>query len=98
MLRRWVRYILRILRRIRSEMHLFGKSVCEVLQALIDRGIQSIMLKYNCMQIRNRMTNVRSTAEWESYARLLDHLEGTVNWKYVERTKKYDYARLESRR
>ena len=55
------------------------------------------------MQIRNRMTNVRSSAEWESYARLLDHLEGTVNWKYVERTKKYeklknDYARLESRR
>ena len=44
------------------------------------------------------MCNVNSYAEWESYARLLDHLEGTVDYKYIEQSKVYDYVRLERRR
>ena len=28
------------------------------------------------------MCQADSYAEWEAYARLLDHLEGTVDWKY----------------
>ena len=44
------------------------------------------------------MCEVRSYTEWESYARLLDHLEGTVDWKYIESSRNYDYIRLERRR
>ena len=44
------------------------------------------------------MCKVRSYAEWESYARLLDHLEGTVDWKYKDFSFYYDYERLERRR
>ena len=44
------------------------------------------------------MRHVRSYTEWESYARLLDHLEGTVDWKYIKASKLYDYERIETRR
>ena len=44
------------------------------------------------------MCSVRTYTEWESYARLLDHLEGTVDWKYIEHSDFYDYERLERRR
>lgn len=44
------------------------------------------------------MCQVKSYKEWESYARLLDHLEGTVDWKYVAHSNHYDYGRLEARR
>lgn len=44
------------------------------------------------------MCMVRSRVEWESYARLLDHLEGTVDWKYSPTSKVYDYERIEARR
>ena len=96
--RKFVRLILSILKRFRDEMHQFRKSIREVLQYLIDRGIQIIQLKYNCLQVRKRMCHVRSHLEWESYARLLDHLEGTVDWKYVKHSSLYDYERVETRR
>ena len=97
-LRRFVRFIIRVLRRLRDELRLFRRSTCEVLAYMIDRGIKIIQLKYDCIQIRKRIIKVRSHAEWESYARLLDHLEGTVDWRYIEYSERYDYKRLEARR
>ena len=97
-LRQFVRFILRILRQFRDEFRLFRRSVGEVIRNLIDRSIQIIQLKYNCLQVRSRMRHVRSHTEWESYARLLDHLEGTVDWKYIKTSKLYDYERIETRR
>ena len=44
------------------------------------------------------MCKVKSYKEWESYARLLDHLEGTVDWKYISESEHYDFGRLEVRR
>ena len=44
------------------------------------------------------MCNVESYKEWESYARLLDRLEGTESWKYTLKSTCYDYTRIESRR
>ena len=44
------------------------------------------------------MCKVHSYQEWESYARLLDHLEGTVDWKYRASSRVYDFARIEARR
>ena len=97
-LRRFVRLILRILRRIKNEARQFCRSVREVIESLIDRGIRKIELKYHCLQVRKRMCQVRSYTEWEGYARLLDHLEGTVDWKYVTKSSHYDFERLETRR
>ena len=97
-LKRFVRWILRILRRIKNEARLFTRSVREVIETTVDRGIRKIELKYHCLQVRKRMCNVRSYGEWESYARLLDHLEGTVDWKYIAKSSYYDFERLETRR
>ena len=44
------------------------------------------------------MCTVKSYKEWEGYARLLDHLEGTDAWKYVQKSHSYDWHRLEVRR
>jgi len=77
---------------------MFRRAMRELVGHLIERGIQIIQLKYHCLQVRKRMCFVRSYAEWESYARLLDHLEGTVDWKYKEQSYYYDYERLEQRR
>ena len=97
-LRKFVRIVLSILKKFRDELKLFKRSIREVIQHLIDRGIQIISLKYNCLQVRRRMCHVRSHTEWESYARLLDHLEGTVDWKYVKSSNLFDYERIETRR
>ena len=97
-LRSFYRVCIAILRKVKQETRLFRKSVREVLEHLIERGIQIIQLKYHCLQVRKRMCSVRTYTEWESYARLLDHLEGTVDWKYIEHSDFYDYERLERRR
>lgn len=97
-LRSFVRFLLSLLRRVRAEVRVFRKATREVIIYLLDRGIQIIQLKYHCLQVRKRMCEVRSYTEWESYARLLDHLEGTVDWKYIESSRNYDYIRLERRR
>ena len=97
-LRKLLRLIRRIFKRLRDEMRSFTRSTREIILHLIHRGIQMLQLKYNCLQVRKRMCKVRSYAEWESYARLLDHLEGTADWKYVFESKNYDYVRLEARR
>ena len=97
-LRKFYRLILYLLKKFREETRVFRKALGEVLLSLIDRCIQKITLKYNCLQVRKRMCLVKSYKEWESYARLLDHLEGTVDWKYISHSTQYDYARLEVRR
>ena len=93
-----MRAVIRFLRRLRDELRLFSRASRDVINYLIDRGIQIIQLKFHCLQVRKRMCQVRSYTEWESYARLLDHLEGTVDWKYIQHSDFYDYARLETRR
>lgn len=97
-LRRFVRMILHILKRLKDEFRMFRRATGEVLSYMIGRWIKIIQLKYDCLQVRKRMNLVRSHAEWESYARLLDHLEGTVDWKYIQHSGRYDYKRLEARR
>ena len=96
--RRFFRQIMRFLRKLKEEARLFTRSIGEVIRYLIDRGIMFIQLKYHCLQVRKRMCEVRSYTEWESYARLLDHLEGTVDWKYILKSDHYEYVRLEARR
>ena len=97
-LRAFVRLILSILRKFRSELRHFKKSIRDIIQHFIDKGVHLIQLKYNCLQVRKRMCKVNSYQEWESYARLLDHLEGTVDWKYRANSRVYDFARIEARR
>ena len=81
-LARFVRAILRVLRRLKHETRAFRSSLKEVVRAVIDRIIAFIQRKYHCLKVRKRMTKVGSYAEWEAYAKLLDHLEGNVDWKY----------------
>lgn len=57
-----------------------------------------IILRYNILQVRKRITRVKDFKEWESYARLLDHLEGNSEWKTELESNQYDYSRLEKRR
>lgn len=97
-LRSFVRVCICILRRLKFETRVFRKATRELVSHLIERGIQIIQLKYHCLQVRKRMCTVRSFTEWESYARLLDHLEGTVDWKYRDFSHFYDFERLERRR
>ena len=44
------------------------------------------------------MQQVKDYKEWESYARLLDHLEGNNDWKVKFESKSYDYVRIDNRR
>ena len=97
-LKRFARMILRILRRLRDEFRMFRMATGDVLSYMVDRGIKIIQLKYDCLRVRKRMLSVRTNSEWESYARLLDHLEGTVDWRYIPDSDRYDYKRLEARR
>ena len=43
------------------------------------------------------MLEVKSSEEWESYAKLLDYLEGCVDWKYESQSEVYDYQRIAKR-
>ena len=97
MLRRFVRLILRILRRFRQETSTFRKSLRDVIQGVIDKIINFIQLKYHCIKVRRRMGQAQSYPEWEAYARLCDHLEGTEKWKYEAESDCYDHPRLQQR-
>jgi TAG lipase/lysophosphatidylethanolamine acyltransferase len=44
------------------------------------------------------MCHVENYKEWEQYARLLDYLEGCVEWKYRPESQHYDYVRIDVRR
>ena len=44
------------------------------------------------------MQLVKDYKEWESYAKLLDHLEENNEWKFKLESNDYDYLRLEKRR
>ena len=43
------------------------------------------------------MKEVKSNTEWENCARLLDHLEGSHDWKFQPESGVYDYQRIENR-
>ena len=43
------------------------------------------------------MLQVKSSQEWEEYAKLLDLLEGLNEWKLHKESPYYDYERIESR-
>jgi hypothetical protein len=43
------------------------------------------------------MLKVKSAAEWEEYAKLLDQLENLNEWKMHKESRHYDYQRIESR-
>ena len=96
--RRFYRLILRILKRIRNELRLFKTSIKDILLHMVDNFIYFIELKHHCLEVRKRMLDVRSYTEWASYAKLLDHLEGTEEWKHIDKSDLYDYERLSRRR
>lgn len=54
-LRRFVRYILRLMRKLRDELRMFRRSAFEVLAYMLDRGIKIVQLKYDCLRVRKRI-------------------------------------------
>jgi len=96
--RKFFRLVKSILKRVLSEFKQYHTSVAQIITHLIDKGILFIELKYHCLEIRRRMSDVRSHNEWQSYAKLLDYLESTEKWKYDGKSDRYDYERLDKRR
>ena len=65
----------------RAEYRCFRQAIRDILTYWKGRVIDYIVLRYNCLKIRRRMLEVKTTREWESYAKLLDYLEGCMEWK-----------------
>ena len=69
--------LLGILARLfRAEYGQFTQAVRHILACWRTRIVNYIVLRYNCREIRRKMLEVKSSKEWASLARLLDHLEG----------------------
>lgn len=62
--RAFFRLVMRTLKRILSEFTHCRSSVAQIIKHLIDKGILFIELKYHCLEIRRRMSDVRSHNEW----------------------------------
>ena len=97
-LRKSIRILFKILKLFFTEAYLTHTSMRAILKYLTGKLINLIILKYNILQVRKRITQVKDYKEWESYARLLDHLEGNNEWKCRLESRNYDYARIERRR
>ena len=97
-IRKTIRTLFKILKLFFTEAYLTSTSMRAILKYLTSKLINLIILKYNILQVRKRITQVKDYKEWESYARLLDHLEGNNEWKCRLESRSYDYARIERRR
>ena len=93
-----LRALHRILSLFKRECVMFTKSVKEIWRFLVESLIIRITRKYHCLQIRKRMYQVQNYREWEQYAKLLDYLEGYVEFKYRPESEDYDYVRIDVRR
>ena len=96
--RRLIRIIIVVIKKFWSEYRQTNSAIRSIIKYLFGKLVNLIVLRYNILQVRNRMTQVRDYKEWENYARLLDHLEENNEWKFRLESKSYDYSRLEKRR
>ena len=80
-----------------NELRQVKEASQEVSISWLTSFINHIMLRSRCDLLREKMKHVKSYKEWESYAKLLDHLEGHNWWKNERVSSSYDYDRIESR-
>ena len=97
-IKRLVHILIAVISKFWSEYRHTKSAVRSIIKYLWQKLISLIVLRYNILQVRKRMQQVRDFKEWQDYARLLDHLEDNNEWKFRLESKSYDYIRLEKRR
>ena len=80
-----------------AELQEFNVAWRKVIKGWLNKLKDWILLKYKCAKIKEKMCLVNNHKDWEKYARQLDHLEGTFEYKIVRESRYYDYKRIESR-
>ena len=80
-----------------TELQEVSQACKQVFKEFVNKFIRFILKKYKGAKLQDLMQNVDNHRDWEKYARQLDYLYGTNEYKLKNESRLYDYERIESR-
>lgn len=80
-----------------AEMREAKKSLIKVTKEWRNMFVRYLLKKYKAARLEDRMNASTTYKEWEQFAKQLDLLQGTNDYKFKVESRLYDYERIESR-
>jgi hypothetical protein len=82
---------------ILTELQEVKIAVRQVLKEWRNKLVRYILKKFKGAKLQDLLNNAKTYKEWEKYAKQLDILEGTNDYKLRNESRLYDFERIESR-
>jgi len=82
---------------ILTELQEVKTAVRQVLKEWRNKLVRYILKKFKGAKLQDLLNNAKTYKEWEKYAKQLDILEGTNDYKLRNESRLYDFERIESR-
>ena len=82
---------------ILTELQEVKTAVRQVLKEWRNKLVRYILKKFKGVKLQDLLNNAKTYKEWEKYAKQLDILEGTNDYKLRNESRLYDFERIESR-